>query len=648
MSAFRFPTMERIPPQVCASATLSTLHGCPPQEIERIAKYLLDEKKVHTFIKCNPTLLGYKHARSILDEMGYGYVSFGEFHFNDDLQYEDAVPMIKRLKKFAEDRSLEFGVKITNTFPVDIKANELPGNEMYMSGKALFPLSMAVAAKLSSDFGGSLRISYSGGADYFNIEKIVAAGIWPVTLATTLLKPGGYQRLLQMAEAFGKTTPADFAGVNTAAVKGLSEKAKTDRHHIKALKPLPSRKMKRKVPLIDCFVSPCEEGCPIHQDIAAYMKLAGEGKMKDALRVIIDKNPLPFITGNICAHSCMIKCTRNFYETPVNIRKTKLEAARGGYDALLSELKKPDAVSSEKAAIVGGGPAGLAAAYFLARGGMQVTLFEKRGSLGGVVRNVIPEFRIAKEDIDKDVKLVEAMGIAVETGKEITSVAEIKKDYDCVVLAIGASEPGMLKLEGGKAMNAIDFLGEFKAKNGCLDIGKNVVVIGGGNTAMDAARAAKRTPGAERVFIVYRRTKRYMPADEEELTAAIRDGVELMELLSPVSFQSGSLGCRRMKLSEPDAGGRRGVTETEETFSVPADTVIAAVGEHIPEKFYRANGIDSEKINEDTLETNIKSVYVIGDGLNGPATVVEAIRDAKKAADAILKTSSPKSFDGDG
>ncbi|MDP4110221.1 MAG: putative selenate reductase subunit YgfK, partial [Bacillota bacterium] len=408
--------IKKIPSEICKSVTLSTLHGCPPQEIERIARYLLEEKKVHTFVKCNPTLLGYEYARKVLDDMGYGYVSFTDFHFKDDLQYEDAVPMLRRLKESANALDLEFGVKITNTFPVDIKSGELPGNEMYMSGKALFPLSMAVAAKLSSDFGGSLRISYSGGADYFNIEKIVSAGIWPVTMATTLLKPGGYQRLLQIAEVFGGVTPEGFSGVDADAVAGLAEKAKTDRHLIKAVKPLPSRKAKGKAPLLDCFFAPCEEGCPIHQDITAYMKLAGEGKMKEALKVITDKNPLPFITGTICAHNCMGKCTRNFYETPVNIRRTKLEAARGGFIELMKEIGKPEATSDKKAAVVGGGPAGLAAAYFLSRGGLQVTLFEKRESLGGVVRSVIPDFRISGEAIDNDIKLVLSAGVRVITG----------------------------------------------------------------------------------------------------------------------------------------------------------------------------------------------------------------------------------------
>ena len=213
-----------------------------------------------------------------MDEMGYDYVAFGDFHFKDDLQYEDAIPMLNRLQALADEKGLQFGVKITNTFPVDIKAGELPGEEMYMSGKSLYALSMSVAAKLSKDFGGKLRISYSGGADAFNIEEIVDAGIWPVTMATTMLKPGGYQRLSQIGELFAGKDAAPFSGVDGAQVAKLVEQVKENPYHVKAVKPLPSRKMKKEVPLIDCFVAPCKEGCPIHQDITAYLKLTGRSE----------------------------------------------------------------------------------------------------------------------------------------------------------------------------------------------------------------------------------------------------------------------------------------------------------------------------------------------------------------------------------
>ena len=642
--------IEQIPPEICNSVTLSTLHGCPPQEIERIAMYLLTEKGFHTFVKCNPTLLGYEFARKTMDEMGYDYIQFGDFHFKDDLQYEDAVPMLTRLMNTAKERNLEFGVKITNTFPVDVKQNELPSEEMYMSGKSLYPLSISLAAKLAKEFDGRLRISYSGGADYYNIERIVDAGIWPVTVATTLLKPGGYQRLTQMAKLLDKEN-APFEKIDVEAAGKLAKEAVEDPHHVKAMKPLPSRKMKKEVPLMDCFVAPCKEGCPIHQDITTYLQLVGEEKYEEAMEVITEKNPLPFITGTICAHNCMSKCTRNFYETPVHIREMKLKAAENGYEALLEKLPVPAVTKAEKAAVIGGGPAGMAAAYFLRKGGMEVTLFEAKESLGGVVRHVIPPFRISEDAIEKDAEILRKMQVDIRCNTKVESLEELKKQgYTKIVLAVGAPVQGSLKLESGMPKNALEFLAEFKQTDGNVSLGKYVVVIGGGNTAMDTARAAKRNAGVEHVYLVYRRTRRYMPADEEELVMALEDGVEFKELLSPVKLENGQLLCKVMQLSDYDVSGRRGVTETGETVWVPADTVIAAVGEKVPTDWYQANGLAvSEKgrlyVDEKTLKTSDDNVYAAGDGLYGPATVVEAIRDGRKVAEAIAGEVLARDFD---
>lgn len=348
--------IDAISPRVSGSVTVSTLHGCPPDEIERIASYLISEKHLHTFVKCNPTILGYETARRTLDAMGYDYIVFDEHHFNEDLQWADAVPMFQRLQKLADSCGLEFGLKLSNTFPVDTTRGELPNNEMYMSGRSLFPLTIEMCHRISRQFGGRMRISFAGGAEYFNCDKLFAAGIWPITVATTILKPGGYNRLLQMVEKVEALPYRPFSGTDTQAICDLSTASHTDFHHVKPIKPLPSRKSDKQVPWLDCFTAPCKGGCPIEQDIPEYVELVRKGLYGPALKLITEKNPLPFLTGTICAHRCQTKCSRNFYDESVRIRDTKLVAAERGYEALMASIQKPAKVAGKKAAIIGGGP----------------------------------------------------------------------------------------------------------------------------------------------------------------------------------------------------------------------------------------------------------------------------------------------------
>lgn len=628
----------------CASRsiTLSTLHGCPPDEIEKIASYLINDKGLSTFVKCNPTMLGYETAREILDSMGYNYMAFDDFHFTHDLQFTDAVPMFTRLKKEAAHKGVTFGVKITNTFPQKVVDGILPSEDMYMSGRSLFPCSIELANRLAKAFDGDLRISYSGGADIFNIKDIFAVGIWPITLATTLLKPGGYNRLNQMAEDL---ISYNFKAVQTlkpAALSMLTKRARTNPHNVKgAIKPLPSRKFDKKVPLVDCFTAPCSEACPISQAIPNYIELLGQNKPLEALKVITAKNALPFITGTICNHRCMDKCTRNFYESPLCIRDIKLSAAELGFDDLLKEIKPAAKTTDAKVAIIGGGPAGISAAYFLARNGISATIFERKESLGGIVRHVIPAFRIDAETVEHDIKLMKAYGVEVVTNTEITSPDALKdKGFKYVIAATGAWGPSPYKLEGDQAINVLDFLQNFRSNAKSIKLGKDVVVIGGGNTAMDAARAAKRVSDVENVHLVYRRTKRYMPADEEELALALEDGVKFYELLSPEKCKDGVLTCRKMVLGEPDASGRRSPQNTEEFMTIPANTVIASVGANIDHEWFKTNKIALTErgrvhVNKETLESR-DSIFVAGDAQLGAATVVQAIADARKIADAII------------
>ncbi|NIZ41335.1 selenate reductase (plasmid) [Entomospira entomophila] len=212
-----------IKPTICNSITLSTMHGCPANEVESIVTYLMQEKGVNTYLKCNPTLLGYDFCRNTLNAMNYDYITFDRSGFDHDLQYSDAVMMLKRLIQIGKEHQLTFGVKLSNTFHVKITRSELPGKDMYMSGKALYPLTINLAAKLAKEFDGKLPMSFSGGIDRFNIKEVFEAGIWPITVATILLKPTGYNAAKPLAQLCAEVTYPKTTDVNVEKVISLAE-----------------------------------------------------------------------------------------------------------------------------------------------------------------------------------------------------------------------------------------------------------------------------------------------------------------------------------------------------------------------------------------------------------------------------------------
>ena len=291
----------------------------------------------------------------------------------------------------------------------------------------------------------------------------------------------------------------------------------------------------------------------------------------------------------------------------------------------MASIRVPERVPGKKAAIIGGGPTGIAAAYFLGRAGIEATIFERESCLGGVPRHVIPAFRIANETIEKDIALMEKYGVDVRCGAPAPSVKELKAmGYTHILFAVGAWKPGKLDIPGDVA-GAIQWMKGVKAGN--IAVGGSIAVVGGGNTAMDAARLAKRS-GAKQVTLVYRRTRKYMPADEHELALALQDGVTFAELAAPVKQADGMLTCEKMVLGEADASGRRSPVGSGEFFDIPCDLVISAVGEQVDSALMAANGIEVDKKGRPAFQTNLPGVYAAGDAARGPATVVDA--QAKK------------------
>ncbi|SJZ76627.1 putative selenate reductase subunit YgfK [Garciella nitratireducens] len=642
--------LNKISPKVCNSITLSTLHGCPADEIEKIATYLLKEKKLNTFVKCNPTMLGYEFARKTLDYMGYDYIVFDDHHFKEDLQFDEACTMIKRLLLLSKDLGLKFGVKLTNTFPVDVERNEVPADEMYMSGRALLPLSISLAQKLSKEFDGKLPISYSGGADAFNIEEIFKIGIQPITMATSILKPGGYNRFKQVAELVEPHLNSQYQGIDVEKLTILAEKIIQDeRNHKSYREKVRSRKTESELPLFDCYKAPCKDGgCPIHQQIPEYLKLVSQEKYDQAIKVITTDNTAPTILGTLCSQPCREHCTRLDYDKSLSMKAMKKIAADHAQENLMRNLKKSDLKSNKKVAVIGAGPAGIAVATFLRRNGIKTVVFEKLDQPYGIVKHIIPSFRISEEEIKRDYQLALAQGVEFRFGQPANyDIKELKKEYDYVVIATGAwkKAPSPVKEGKGQIVDALEFLWNAKKKNK-VNLGCKVAVIGAGDVAMDCARVAKRAQGVEEVAIVYRRTETYMPASQEEINSVKKENIKIYELLAPVRYDGKILVCEKMKLGDYDASGRRSVKGTGQMVELAFDSVIGATGAKVDTSNFEKNEILLDEKGRPQLtnafESNQENVYIIGDCRKGPSTIVQAMADAKVVAKDIMKKESIK------
>ena len=621
-------TLDKISRNICPSVTVSTMHGCPPKEIEAICSYLLTEKKLDTFVKLNPTLLGYDTVRKVLDDLGFNYVVLKRESFEHDLQLSDAKAMLHRLVELAGQEGRKFGVKLTNTLGNVNPQDVLPGDERYGSGRILLPLSTRVALILSEEFNGTLPISYSGGVSALSVKELFEIGIHPITLATDMLHPGGYAKMKQLCEICKEAPEAwKKETIDVSRLRKFVEEVSSPKGIAgKEFRGTNSSKVGTPLSLFDCYVAPCVEACPIHQPIPEYVALAGEGRLAEALSLIYTSNALPNITGWICDHQCQNHCTRMDYEGPVQIREVKRIAAEKGFDEFKASMwEKPDEPADVKAAVIGAGPAGLAAAYFLALAGFDTSVFEKEKNAGGVVANIIPEFRIPLEAVEKDVQFIKDNGVKFNFGTEKT-IKELRDEgFEYIFVGVGATASNDPHVSGnGPRESAISFL--LRSKNGeKINLGKNVVVVGGGNTAMDAARMAIRTQGVESVTVVYRRSQSEMPADREEYEMALSDGVKFLFLANPSDVTDGIMNLKKMVLGEKDASGRRKPVESGETFSLDCSYMISAIGEKADQNVLDAIGVGEEG-----------KVYIIGDTKTGPSTVVRCIASAQSAVDDAI------------
>ncbi|HNX69034.1 MAG TPA: NADH-quinone oxidoreductase subunit NuoF [Candidatus Omnitrophota bacterium] len=401
--------------------------------------------------------------------------------------------------------------------------------------------------------------------------------------------------------------------------------------------------------------APCQSACPAGVDVPGFVSLVGEKRYAEALKLHRERNPFAAVCARVCFHTCEEKCRRASLDDSVSIRGIKRFMVDQEVIIQIPEVRHNEQNANRKIAIIGGGPAGLSCAYFLARLGYRPTVFESEPRPGGMLVQTIPAYRLPRETLAREIRMIEQLGVTIETnaklGRDFTLERLRERGYDAIFIGIGAPESFGLGVSGEDAegvVMAVPFLKQYNIR-GSVPVGKNVIVVGGGNAAIDAARTALRL-GAETVTVLYRRSQEEMPAYAEEVREAIYEGVKLLQLTHPTEILKGQDGkvkgikCMTMKLGDYDRTGRRRPTADDANqFTLDADQVIVAIGQTLqPGKLFELK--DAElKLTQNhfvyadpvTGETSVKGIYAGGDVATGPWSVVAAIGAGERAAVGI-------------
>lgn len=395
------------------------------------------------------------------------------------------------------------------------------------------------------------------------------------------------------------------------------------------------------------FVATCSNGCPSEVDIPAYLSLVAEGREEEALLSHMDRNPFPSVCARVCPHPCEQHCRRETVDAPVAIRSVKRFMVDSSPQVSIPVMERPSE-ERRRTAVIGAGPAGLTAAYFLRRLGHEVTVYEQMAEPGGMLRYGIPSYRLPHEELKRDIERITSMGVKIECGAAVgkkLSIARLRKDYDAVFVGSGAWSDVTMGVPGEEARgvaSGIEFL-KNAAKGSVARLGGDAIVVGGGNTAIDAARTALRL-GAGRVTVAYRRTREEMPVHPEEIAEALEEGVQFEFLVAPVEViadgggTAAALKFQRMRMGDFDDSGRRRPVPIEgEYIEIPASTIIRAIGQKpvVPAGGPPVSKRGTVSVDLYSLATEYDGVFAGGDAVLGPATAVEAIAHGRRAAEAI-------------
>ena len=488
-----------------------------------------------------------------------------------------------------------------------------------------------------------LDIAGSGGvATWEDVVKYVLVGATVVQTCTAVVMNGygviadlvrGLERYM---DEHGYQTLDVFRG---KACERILTTEQIPRAHVAVAKIDPARS------------APCQDACPLHVPVQAYVRLIAQRRFDEAYRTIVSKDPFQSVCAYVCYRPCEDACTRKELDAPIAVRALKRFALAWG-EAHLPEAGAPELgpETGKKVAVVGSGPAGLTAAHDLAIAGHDVTVYEAKSELGGMLRAGVPEYRLPRQALDRQIERIRRLGVAFKekthVGKQLR-FEQLREESDAVLLAIGAHRPAALHIPGESGegvVQAIDFLREVNSQGGLDMSGHRVAVVGGGNTALDAARSALRS-GAGEVYLLYRRTRQEMPASEEEICQAEEEGARILYLVAPVGVvrdngKVRALRCVNLSLGEPAGDGRRMPELVEGTeFTLKANVIIPAVGQLADVDGLEQAGLKAAStgltVDERTLMSKVPGIFSAGDAVSLSRSVVEAIASGRRAAVAI-------------
>lgn len=544
-----------IPDRISNNFTISTYRGASAREMEYICKFLMIDKKLHPTVKFDPTLMGYKSVEAILSAEDSFEVELNAEDFDDNVQYAEAITLIENISKTAEEMELELMVKLSNSLACKNTAPQLPSqaSSVYLSGTALHPIAVNLAAKLQSKFEGRLDVSFSGGADCFNVASLIQNGFSLVTVCTDLLKPGGYGRLNQYFQELMKAF-ANYQAKNigefilkSGTEYGVKESALVSlrNYAIRILNDLTyktseisnlSIKSNRKLGHYDCIQAPCTQAFATHPDVAGYCYFTTKNDADKAINAILADNPLPLVSSMIANDSSRLICTRMNYDYPVLMPDIERFIAEHepGETTGLPGLKK----NMHDVAVIGGGASGLACAWFLSKYGFDVDVYEAEKHAGGLMRKAVPGFRLQDSALFKDIQRIKNVGVKILNSTEIDKerFARIQKTYSYIYVASGSTETEKMNIVGEDAMGVfdpVDFLAASKL-NPDVAPGENIAVIGNNWMAADAVRTAKRLLKNEgTATLICNGSIDDMDIDTDSRAALLEEGIEIFEYSWP-------------------------------------------------------------------------------------------------------------------